>query len=89
MGTERFREDISEALKRCFRDNPGQKPTILKVNFRDAMAWHTHEGSKLPIGDFVEKDVKAYASSIPFQKSTVQCLIGLLNVNDDSPTHFE
>jgi hypothetical protein len=89
MGTERFREDVSESLRKYVKSNSGQKPEQLKVNFRDAMAWHERESSGLSVQDFVEKDVKSYVNSIPFQKSVLNCSVKLLGVDDESSTRFE
>jgi len=89
MGTERFREDVSEALKTFLRDKPGQQPNTLIVNFRDAMAWHTAQRSRSSFNDFLNQHVKAYMDTLPFHKSPLVCSVILLNVDDDSPTHFE
>lgn len=89
MGTDRFREDVSKALKVYLNNCAGQRPRRLKVNFRDAMAWHTKEGSTALISDFVRTDVKAYVNSIPSHGSTLECDVELLNVDDDSRTRFK
>ena len=94
LGTHRFREDIGFLLGRFLRQNPGRKPSILKVSFRDAMTWHTAEGSRLSIPDFVDRTVKSYVETIPVGKSPLSCSVELLSLDkdlqsDDEPTHFE
>jgi len=89
MGTERFREDVSNALNKYLKNQNGQKPRKLKVNYRDAMVWHTTQGNTLLIPDFVRGEVRSYLNSIPFHGSTFDCDVELLNVDDDSSTRFE
>jgi hypothetical protein len=89
VGTDRFREDVSEALKKFVRSNPGQTPRVLKVNCQDALNWQTAEQSKLLTKDFVESSISQYVNSIPWQKSTLRCRVELLNADDESPTCFE
>lgn len=89
MGTERFQDDVSEALKKYIRFNPGQGPQVVKVNFRDALAWHQHERSSLQISDFVQKVVRPYVNSIRMQKKSLSCSAELLGADDNSPTRFE
>lgn len=87
MGTDRFREDVSEALKKYVRAQPSQTPQVLKVNRREAMDWQAAEHSLLPTDDFIASQVASYAATIPWQKSTLRCVIEVLG--DDSPTRFE
>lgn len=89
MGTERFREDISEALKRFVRSNPGQRPIVLKINWHDVPAWHQCERSKLSIADFVNVDVRRYTESIRLQGAELECSVELLPEDDQSATRFE
>ena len=37
MGTDRFKEDVSEAVKKFGRAQPGQTPHFLRVNRQEAM----------------------------------------------------
>jgi hypothetical protein len=89
MGTQDFKADVSEALKKFARNNLGQTPSVLKVSYQDAMAWHAGAGSTLGIPPFVNQAVKTYLETIPFQQSPLRCSILLLNVEDRTPTRFE
>jgi hypothetical protein len=89
MGTDVFRADVSNALAKFLVEEPKREPEVLKVNYRDAMGWHTGEKSQSLIQDFVNQDVKSYVDTIPFRKSLLRCTVKLLNVDDDTPTHFE
>jgi hypothetical protein len=87
MGTDRFREDVSEALKKFVRAQPGRTPQVLRVNLSDAMAWQAAEHSNMPADDFIAREVASYVATIPWQKSTLRCRIKVLD--DESPTRFE
>ena len=89
MGTQDYKADVSEALRRFAKSDPGQAPSVLKVNYQDAMTWHNQAGSKLATTAFVDQEVKAYMDTIPFQKSRLRCSIKLLDVDDQTSTHFE
>jgi hypothetical protein len=89
MGTERFREDASQELKKFLKANPDQKPTKLKVNYRDAMDWLQGSKSRQAIQSFINQNVKSYVNTIPMQESTLKCSVELLNIDDDAPTRFE
>lgn len=89
MGTDKFREDVSEALKKFIRNNPNQTPQVMKVNYQDAANWCTAERSKQSPNDFVASQAQAYVNTIPWQKAVLRCPVELLNVDDNSPTRFE
>ncbi len=89
MGTDRFKEDVSEALKKFLKKQSDQTPKLLRVNYQDAMGWHTAELSEQLIETFVNQEVRSYLDSIPFQKSALRCSIELLGEDDGTPTRFE
>jgi hypothetical protein len=89
MGTDRFREDVSEALKKFKRAHLDQTPQVLKVNRQEAMVWYAAENGGLSTEDFVTHQVQSYVDTIPWQKSKLRCGIELLDVDDASPTRFE
>jgi hypothetical protein len=89
MGTDRFREDVSEALKKFMRAYPGRTPEVLKVNRDEAAVWLAAEGGASAIDDFITQQVGSYTRTIPWQKSKLRCRIEPLDVEDRSPTRFE
>lgn len=89
MGTDRFREDVSETLKKFMRAHPSQTPEVLKVNRAEAAVWLAAEGGAISIDDFIAGHVAAYAHTVPWQKSKLRCRVEPLDVEDRSPTHFE
>jgi len=88
MGTQDYKADISEALKKFTHDNSGHPPGILVVNYRDAMDWHTHAGSTSMIQSFLDGEVKRYMDPILLRSSPLRCSVKLLDVEDQTPTHF-
>ena len=89
MGTDRFREDVSESVKKFRREQSGRVPQVLKVNYQDAMTWHAAEQSKFSIDDFVTRQVGTYVNTVPWKKSTLRCETDLLACGDETPTRFE
>jgi hypothetical protein len=89
MGTHRFREDVSEALKKFMRAHPGQTPEVLKVSRDEAAVWLAAEGGAVSIDDFITRQAEPYTHTIPWQGSRLRCRVEPLDVEDRSPTRFE
>lgn len=89
MGTQDFKGDISHALNKYARQNPGKSPTKLELNYRDMMDWHRAERSKESFKDFIERALKPYVQSCKLNQKALECSITLLNENSDQLTHFE
>lgn len=89
MGTDRFREDVSEALKKFMHTHPDQTPEVLKVNRGEAAVWLAAEGGAVSIDDFITRRAEPYAHTIPWQGSELHCRLERIDVEDRSPTRFE
>jgi hypothetical protein len=89
MGTDRFREDVSEALKKFMQAHPGQTRSVLWADRNEAAIWLAAEGGAVSIDDFIARHVGPYTHSIRWQGSELRCRIELLDVEDCSPIRFE
>jgi hypothetical protein len=73
MDTDRFREDVSEALKKFMRAHPSETPEVLKVNRGEATIWLDAEGSAASLDDFIRHQVRSYTHTVPWRN--VSCAV--------------
>jgi hypothetical protein len=88
MGTDRYREDICDELKKFERQNAGMRPTVLKVNWREAMGWQGLHATQTT-QSFVGGEISEFVNGLLLHGRRLAVSVELLNVDSDERTRFE
>jgi hypothetical protein len=90
MATDNFREDIPWRLRAFAGVGAGPRPTVLKVNYIDAMNWLKREGFAVVPIVFVKQYIEPFVKSLRCNGEELsECSVDLRSEQDGQSTLFE